>query len=352
MELGSEYNLNFSDLTIKETNIFRYMSYCKKQCFFDSGRSALKHLASFFAPDDVILLPEFICESVTRCFCDNKVRFYKINYDFTIDVDSIKALVDERTHAVFLMHYFGSIQPYEVLREIKLLADEYGLVVIEDTTHSIFSKRRTVGDYQICSIRKWMPLPSGGVLYSEMDPLAVFDNITYNHSVDNDRSYGMVLKDLFLSSGLDCNIEYRKIFCECEDKLNRQEGIYLLSDLSRFIASCVDIDDMKKRRIENYKYLELKLSNRGIKPVVKLVDGDCPLVFPLSVKNRDGFRNFLMDNRIYCAVHWPFDDIMGEQRKFAYECAKNLISLPIDQRYNKNDIEYMADVISWYGDEL
>ena len=352
MELGSEYNLRFSDLTVKENNIFNYLSCYQKRCFFDSGRSALKHLVSFLGSENEVLLPEFICESVTNCFNRNHIRFYKLNSDFTIDIDSIEAQINKRTHTLFLMHYFGCVQPYELLQKVRNLADQHRLIIIEDTTHSIFSKPETIGDYQVCSIRKWMPIPSGGVIYSKNDPLDIFDHITYKPSTDNTRSYGMVLKDMFLTMGLDCNSEYRKIFKECEEKLDCQKEIYLLSDLSRFIASCVDIKELKKTREENYKYLEEELCKQGIIPAIQLDEGNCPLVFLLRVKNRNRFRSFLMDNRIYCAVHWPFDGIFSEQRLFAAECARDLISLPIDQRYKWVDIDYMVEVIHRYGEDF
>ncbi len=352
MELGSEYSLRFSDLTVKKNNIFQYLSCYHKQCFFDSGRSALKHLVSFFCSKDEVLLPEFICESVTNCFNGLKIKFYKIKQDFSVDVDSIESQISKDTRSILLMHYFGSIQPLEQLQRINNIARKHNLIIIEDTTHSIFSKSDTIGDYQICSIRKWMPIPSGGVLYSKNDPLDVFDTITYKSSIDNDRSYGMVLKELFLSTGLDCNLEYRKIFTECEDKIDRQNDIYLLSDFARFIASCVDILNLKNNRTKNFHYLNEELIKKGVKSAIQLNSDDCPLVLPLRVKKRDQFRAFLMDNRIYCAVHWPFDGIMKEHRVFADECAQKLISLPIDQRYERDDIDYMIDVISRYGEEL
>ena len=68
MELGSEYNLSLSVLEVKEDNIFNYLSDFSKQFYFDSGRSALKHVALHLGPEEKVLLPEFICESVSSCF--------------------------------------------------------------------------------------------------------------------------------------------------------------------------------------------------------------------------------------------------------------------------------------------
>lgn len=348
MELGSEYNLDLSCLTVKDNNIFRYLSNYRNRCFFDSGRSALKHVSRCISCEEKILLPEFICESVTNCFDRNQIDFYKLNGDLSINIESLESLINEQTRVIYITHYFGALLPENQLKEIDRIAKNNNLIVIEDTTHSLFSASATIGDYQICSIRKWLPIPSGGVLYSREDPFKLFYNIEYIPSIDNTRSYGMILKDLFLSTGFDCNEEYRKIFRGCEEELDRQTDVFLLSDFSRFIASCIDVDELKKVRIDNYKKLNDLLSKLGITPFVQLLDDNCPFVYPIKISNRDGLRSFLIDNRIYCAVHWPFDGIMKDKRAFAEECANTLISFPIDQRYGKLEMEYLADAIHKY----
>lgn len=154
-------------------------------------------------------------------------------------------------------------------------------------------------------MRKWFPIPKGGVLYSNEDVLSLFNGINYETDTDNRRSYGMVLKDLFLNQGIDCNSEYRRIFVECEEKLDQQEKIYMLSDFSRFIASCVDVDELRESRIQNYQQLKTALYNMGVIPAVLLEDDECPFVLPIQINERDSFRSYLMNNQIYCAVHWP-----------------------------------------------
>lgn len=101
MELGSEYNLSFADLTVKENNIFRYLSSYRHAYYFDSGRSALKHVVKSLAKDDEVLLPEFICESVTNCFEGAIVKFYKLHQDFTIDFEDLKSKCSSCTKIIF-----------------------------------------------------------------------------------------------------------------------------------------------------------------------------------------------------------------------------------------------------------
>lgn len=349
MELGSEFNISLSDLSVSENNTFTYFSKTgMNSLFFDSGRSALKYLLSRDVFMGEILLPEYICESVIKCFPQDRIRFYKITDRFIADVEDIRSKVSSNTGVIFLMHYFGAVQPADVLEGIKKISQEFDIRVIEDATHSIFSNAHTVGDHVIASLRKWMQIPDGGVLLSHES----FQGSDIRKHTENSKTYGMILKDLFLNGELDCNPIYRKIFAESESRLDLQTDVLQISDLSDFIARCVDIPAMVEKRKKNYEYLRSLLSDKGIVPAVSIGDSDCPLVLPIRVPDRDNFRRYLMDNNIYCAVHWPRDVIMETEREQAVRNSQELISLPIDQRYGTEHMDYMADVIGSYGGDL
>lgn len=351
MELGSEYNLSLSELNIVEDNIFSYLSEYRFLHCFDSGRNAIRCLSRHIDHKMKILMPEFICESVTDCFDKEQIVFYALKEDFSVDVDDLSTKMGSEPCILFLMHYFGALQPQDVLDGIRELADKTGTFIIEDTTHSIFTAKKTIGDYMLCSIRKWMPIAGGGVLYYNDDKLGL--KVTDHPKSDNNlRTYGMILKDLFLKERLDCNSEYRAIFEESESALDRQEEIFMISDLSKFIATCVSVSGLRTIRRRNYKLLEDKLSEMGVRPAIVSGPDDTPLVFPIRVHERDSLRKYLMDNRIYCAVHWPFDGFCPDERPFAVRNSKELISLPIDQRYDTSHIEYMIDVLKRFGGDL
>ena len=80
-------------------------------------------------------------------------------------------------------------------------------------------------------------------------------------------------------------------------------------------------------------------------PICRLAEDACPLVLPVWVKDRDALRRRLMEHRIYCAVHWPFDGVQADERPLARELAAHMLSLPIDQRYDTAHIDYLMDTI-------
>lgn len=352
VELGSEYNISLDQLSIKNNNLFHCLSQFKNTLYFDSGRSALKHVVQQLEEDTIVLLPEFICESVIKCFHKlKKITFYKIKNDFTIDIDDFKRKANARTKVFFIMHYFGAVQPEEVLQEIKRIANFYNSIIIEDTTHSFFSNSHTIGDYMVCSLRKWMPIPQGGVLYFENNKANV-SMPHYEQSQDNQRAYGMILKDLYLKTGGDYNNTYRNIFARAETVLNNQDRPKMMSDLCKFLISCVDIGELISTRRRNYKTVKNYFKEWGVTSPCMIHEENCPLVFLLRVKNRDVLKTFLINNRIYCAVHWPFDGFKAEERQFAKELADQLISLPIDQRYSDEDMEFLIGIMKKYGGTL
>jgi len=351
MELGSEFNLSLSELSIKNNNIQKWLADYRYCVFFDSGRSALKHLSASLIAQDRILMPEFICESVTNCFMQQEIVYYKIHDDLTIDLNDLASKI-HGTKVIFLMHYFGHIQPEKSLIKIQEIARINNCIIIEDTTHSIFSSRSTIGDYQICSIRKWLPIPKGGILYAKEDKHGIFKAVSYKQSAENDRAYAMILKDLFLNEGYDFNAIYRSMFASCEKALDQQNEIRLMSDFAMFILTCFDVEGLKNKRIHNYMLLKETLKRMKVHPVVPICKDECPLVFPIYSSDRDKLRGYLMDNKIYCAIHWPFDGADVENRTYAVSCAEHLISLPIDQRYNDEEIIYQANILKQFGGDF
>lgn len=346
IELGSEFELDINKLKITTNNIRNYFKEYATN-WYDLGRSAIRHIP--FCRTKKILLPEYICESVIKCFDIDKISFYKIDDDLTIN-ESVLDMINEDVGTIYICHYFGYCQDESLLHSIKQKCDKYDILIIEDSTQSMFSVHNYIGDYMVASIRKWIPVPCGGVLFSNSKKLPSMEEIVKR--TDDNKFYGMVLKQLHLDKNLDVNEQYRKIFVSSEENFDEQKNIYGISDLSAFLIECANVDELISIRKRNASYLQERIGRMGIDIVRKFNESECPLVVLVRVNNRDDFRKYLIDNRIYCAVHWPFDGIKKEERLNAAEYAGKLLSLPIDQRYGTKEIEYMIKVIEGYGGKL
>ena len=353
MELGSEYSLDLSELNTAEDNVFKYLAEYKSE-YYDTGRSALKALlARLNMQEGTILLPEYTCESVIKCFPQDRISFYKIREDFTIDDGDLSGKLNENVRIFFLMHYFGTVQPYHISKKIQDAARRYDFIIIEDTTHSLLSCSAAIGDYMIASLRKWLPLPGLGILYTRQDTASLMNTKeNYEASLDNERIKAMILKSMYLKGELDCNEEYRRIFKECEERIDNGREILKASRLSIFLAGCYSIEDIAYKRVHNYKRLLSRLAMHGYEPVNKCAldaeGDDVPFAYVIRCDNadtRDKLRSYLMEHRVYCAVHWPIDGIREDERAGHVHNADTLLTLPIDQRYGDKEMDYLADMI-------
>jgi len=66
-----------------------------------------------------------------------------------------------------------------------------------------------------------------------------------------------------------------------------------------------------------------------------------PMLMPLRVRNgvRDRLRSALAARRVFCPVHWKLPvDVRGRQFDEAKLLSREILGLPIDQRYGDGDI--------------
>ena len=139
-----------------------------------------------------------------------------------------------------------------------------------------------------------------------------------------------------------------------EDKLDSQKEVYYMSDLSKCLLSYFSVSELMEKRKRNYQELDNIMKGIGVKGAL---EGEefVPLCYPMYIENRDEFRKYLIDRQVYCAVHWPLENLESEQNgtdlkwdDTAIQMSRNIISLPIDQRYDKKHMQYLGSLIKDY----
>jgi dTDP-4-amino-4,6-dideoxygalactose transaminase len=202
-------------------------------------------------------------------------------------------ILENNTKAIFVNHEFGF--PYEKLSKLK----EYNLPIIEDCAHSFLSQNYeesvgTIGIYVIYSMPKFFPIQIGGLL------------------VSNDKNK------------LDKNIT------------NEEEG-YIKNVLSSYLT---ENNEIKKRRIENYKYLENKLSKFGFTARFELCDTmHCPGVYLFRTDSDIDLNNlkiFYQSHGVECSI-------------FYNEAA---FFLPIHQRLTFDDLDYFVVLMEYFLEKI
>jgi dTDP-4-amino-4,6-dideoxygalactose transaminase len=304
-----------------------------------SGRTALK-----FIIDDIcerrslqrVLLPSYCCESMIKPFMSAgvDVRFYPVHenhleYPYENDAD-----------AVLLIDFFGYVNPENA--EIACLEKQSGKIVIYDATHKLGGNPavEAYADYSFCSYRKWFycNFAQATKHVGSFHKMECKSNDRYlalrgNAAREKEKYFAgeTVEKDKFLS-----------LFSEAEQMLDEDYIGYMGEPVA------FDLFEIALARRENAAYLISELKKI---PEIQLWrdvlgDDDIPLFVPILVDScvRPTLRRALIEESIYCPMHWPVSSLHGECNEL-YEME---ISLICDQRYGIEDMERMVRVIQNY----
>ena len=336
-EIGSE----FWDVPLaqKKNSVFPETTQ-----WYLSGRSALQAIISDLKGCWTVALPSWCCDSMIKPFTDAgyQVRFYPVFWD--------KSLVQKPRFdcdLLFVMDYFGFIGDAPAL-------DDYSGVVIRDMTHSVFTGSRQDADYYFGSLRKWCGVWTGGYAWAEDGhalPVCVGDDLGYTAL----RERAMQMKNCYINRYPDAagrlvtDKTYLQLFGEAEEKLEIL-GPLAAAERDIMLAGFLKEDEIKTRRRENAGVLMSAFPEWLIFP--EMGENDCPLFVPIIVPDgqRDELRGYLIQNEIYCPVHWHVSNYhkLTDRDRFLY---KNELSLVCDQRYGKEDMERLTALIRMYREE-
>lgn len=327
-EIGSEFwNVPVS---AEENGIFPSDVF-----WFVSGRGALtaiiediKKKSSF----KKVAVPSWCCDSMILPFINGgvQVEFYSViaeNGELRYDFSGIG-----ECDALLTMDFFGYVRNRK---------PDFDGIVINDITHSVFAAWPQYGDYIFGSLRKWAGFYTGGFAFSKNGEIGAI-------SKDCDKEYielrrlAMEKKEAFISFKTDSK-KYLEIFARAEDILDEYSfGAGCSEDIFR--AKQADAAFIKSRRRENAQCLLKRLDKYAVFPEIR--DEDCPLFVPIMVPEgkRDALRRHLVEQRIYCPVHWPLTEFhnIRERDKDIY---KSELSVVCDQRYIPSDMEIICSEI-------
>lgn len=142
-----------------------------------SGRAAIYQALQQLrpAPGSIVLAPTYHCPTMIApiILSDLEVAYFGIRPDGTPNLKTIDASTANRAKAMIVSHYFGLAGS---LAEVRSWCDEHHIALVEDCAHSFFGSagERPVGswgDYATASLSKFFPVPEGGILASNRQPI-------------------------------------------------------------------------------------------------------------------------------------------------------------------------------------
>ena len=303
-------------------------AYCLR-----SGRDALKAIAREHKPC-IALLPALACDSMIHPFelYGHKIVYYKLNTDFSIDLESLCF----GTHETLFLYadYFG--RPAISDEELVKLRERGNIVFIEDRTHILFQERinKFRPDYMVASLRKWLPIPDGGLLWGDISkPLGSDTRFSVK------RLKAQLMRHEFLSCGDETiKAEYRRVFSTVSELMDEDEPS-AMSAYSYMLAKESDWNWIRNVRRENADILISVLATSPNISFIQNKAGVSDLYVPFSVPNRDEVQRRLSAEGIFNTIIWPLRDEQKKVCKVAKHTEESMLAAPCDQRYTSSDMK-------------
>ncbi|MBI2420046.1 MAG: hypothetical protein HYV28_19465 [Ignavibacteriales bacterium] len=287
----------------------------------NSGRSCLEYVL-LTGGYSKLYLPYYICDVVLEPLKRHNVQveYYEINPDFTI-----KGKVEvKKNEALLYVNYFGLMDGY-----IKSLTGEFEDLIV-DNAQSFFSRPlENITTYY--SPRKFFGVSDGGYLSTAtiVKPELETD-ISYPHAH-------------YLLERLDINAQKGYAAFRANEERFSNESVKKMSRLTSRILSSIDYDSAKEIRESNFRYLHSRLKNHNLLSMPNQVQG--PMVYPLLIE-KNGIRDFLIARKIYTTTYWASVLETCSPESTEYYLTDNIVPLPVDQRYNKNDMDRILNTLS------
>lgn len=320
-----------------------------------SGREALHLVALNLNQNDnlnipTVLMPAYCCHSMVDPFVKAgwNVVYYRLNEDLTADVDYLsKLLATLHPKAVLTMNFYGSVSTVEAVLVIKNNCPD--CICIEDFSHCTFSFSKICNpqvDYYVTSIRKSVGVCDGSVIISHepLDESYIEEGET---EFMTSRNYCQILKAeyTYTQSGVQKNQFFPELRRQ-EGELDAFEGVHRISITGQEMLKVLNGGMIRYARQQNMKHILDLLDGKveSVSGIEKCIEG-APFSLPILVKNRDEVQQKLARRGVYAPVLWPICDEARDVCPVSARMADEMLSIPVDQRYNYDDIEDIAKIV-------
>lgn len=353
-EYGYEYNAVVNEELIAKTkwngtNEKLWGAYCLR-----SGRDALKIIAREY-PNSTVYLPSLCCDSMVTPFelYNCKIVYYPLESNMKACVSVLLNLLKKSYKPSILLFYdYFGISMFDKNELVEIKEKHNDLILVKDITHTLLDcdKIDTYVDYTIASLRKWLNIPDGGLLWTNSELHHTF--IGEDSLFAEQRLTAQCLRTDFFEIGDESIKEtYRKLFSNVSLLLDKDDKPIKMTEYSFELSLNADWEKIKKTRRENAKILIDIFSNS--KNITILNDNDkySPIYLSVIVKNRDIVQSKLSRMGIFNTIIWPLRKEQKNICNTAKYIEENMLAVPCDQRYTKEDMLYIGEEIMRCIDE-
>lgn len=301
-----------------------HSQYHEDAIALDCGRSCVAYLIELRAIKR-LLLPDYLCDSISN-LCDTMGVSYRF-YDVAADFLPNEAPKLEDGEWFLLVDYYGQLNSSAVDQYVELTQNH----LIVDETQGFFRKAWKDAD-TFWNCRKWFGVPDGAYLQTR-------DGKRLAREIEATRSAQWMshilgrVEDL-ASQHLD----------ESRANESRLLGYPVkgISRVSESLLSMIDYADVRERRRKNWSVLEQQLQQLN---QVDLRMPEGPFSYPLYCRDASLLRPSLAAKGVYVPTLWPNVVNGTSAGSVARSYAADILPLPLDQRYDEDDMRHMAGIV-------
>lgn len=313
--------------------------------FYADGRQALIHLYHSQGWHR-LWMPEYFCYDVIASLKEAglNLMFYQDWPDDQGDSETLENIQRKGrflpSDAVLRVNYYGT-RKYRSTDKLTVAA------VVEDHTHDLIGDwpLHSNADWCIASLRKTLPIPEGGLLWSPMGlKLPSAPEVSEeNKRIATIRWKAMKLKARYLAGESVEKAEFRKGYVDTEEYFDHAQ-VCALDKASQEYLKSFDIRSWYNQKCENWELLK-DIKKEGVQVICPESIGCYPfslvLLFDIP-EERERVRRELIENQIYPAVLWNVPDTAScEVKSFS----RRMLSIHCDARYTTDDIRQMRSII-------
>lgn len=289
-----------------------------------------------------IWMPDYFCYEIVETIKEQtgiEIATYK---DCPQKEGKVDKLPFEDGDVLLRMNFFG-IRDHRSNKNIPV-------PVIEDHSHDPFGHWALYSDADWCisSIRKILPLPEGGMMWSPKGHKLTIDitSSNENEKIAAIRWEGMEMKAKYLKGEDVSKDEFRKRYTETEEWFNRAEPALIDERSKCAVSEKFDINLWQVSKRRNWVLLESLVDGKHCK-VMMPEDESCTMfsmiLFFKSKGSRDAVRKKLIEASVYPAILWAVpDDVSTTTKNFS----ERMLSIHCDGRYTEDDIRQLAEILN------
>jgi len=307
-----------------ELELNRGQEYHQNAIRLNTGRNAFEYILRARQYKKVYL-PLYTCDVMMEPIQNLEIQFefYLIDSSFLPIFNFEKVKSDE---CFVYTNYFGLCD-----KQVSDVATKCKNIII-DNSQSFYSLPLDGVD-TFYSPRKFFGLPDGAYLYAGR---------LIDSKFEKDLSYK---RCVHLLGRIDTDAEAHFLNYKENSKSICNQPIREMSNLTQRLLCSINYNTVADVRKQNFDFLHQNLKHLN-ELKIEFESSTVPLVYPFLVENGVGLKRELIANKIFVATYWPNVLDWSESGTYEFYLTNNLIALPIDQRYNNEDMKLLVQMVN------